>query len=111
MSDIKDQSVATLANGVKLVGETFLPGTSLLLDGNVKNGAAHVAVGLGARLFFGPLAWAVVAADSFSTSVSGKTLTQHASDLYHHTIDARAAKKAAQVEGSVSDAVVVEAKA
>ena len=41
-------------NGIKLVGETMLPGASLLLDGNLVNGAAHVAVGAAAAAFVAP---------------------------------------------------------
>ena len=64
-------------NGVKLVGETMLPGASLLLDGNLLNGAAHVAVGAAAAAFVAPWAVLLVVADSFSKSVSGKNLWDH----------------------------------
>ena len=64
-------------NGVKLVGETMLPGASLLLDGNLVNGAAHVAVGAAAAAFVAPWAVLLVVADSFSKSVSGKNLWDH----------------------------------
>ena len=63
-----------LANGVKLVGETILPGTSLLMDGNVKSGAAHAVTGLVARALVGPVGWGLIAANSFSKSVSNKGL-------------------------------------
>jgi hypothetical protein len=64
-------------NGVKLVGETMLPGASLLLDGNLVNGAAHAAVGVAAATFIAPWAVLLVVADSFSKSVSGKNLWDH----------------------------------
>ena len=64
-------------NGVKLIGETMLPGASLLLDGNLVNGAAHVAVGAAAAAFVAPWAVLLVVADSFSKSVSGKNLWDH----------------------------------
>ena len=64
-------------NGVKLVGEAVLPGASLLLDGNLLNGAAHVAVGAAAAAFVAPWAVLLVVADSFSKSVSGKNLWDH----------------------------------
>jgi hypothetical protein len=64
-------------NGVKLVGEAVLPGASLLLDGNLVNGAAHVAVGAAAAAFVAPWAVLLVVADSFSKSVSGKNLWDH----------------------------------
>ena len=66
-------------NGIKLVGETMLPGASLLLDGNLVNGAAHVAVGAAAAAFVAPWAVLLVVADSFSKSVSGKNLWDHVS--------------------------------
>lgn len=70
-----------LANGVKLVGEALLPGASLLLDGNLRNGVAHAVIGIGARVALGPVAMLVVAADSYSKSVTQKYLWQHLGDL------------------------------
>lgn len=64
-------------NGVKLVGERILPGTSLMMDGDIKGGLVHAAVGLLARAAFGPVAWFAVAADSYSRSVTGKGLIEH----------------------------------
>lgn len=66
-------------NGVKLVGETLLPGTSLMIDGNIKSGLAHAALGLVARAALGPVAWFAIAADSYSRSVTGKSLIDHLS--------------------------------
>ena len=66
-----------LTNGVKLVGETMLPGASLLMDGNLVNGAAHAAIGVAAATFVAPWAVLLVVADSFSKSVSGKNLWEH----------------------------------
>ncbi len=66
-----------LTNGVKLVGETILPGASLLMDGSFVNGAAHVAAGAAAAAFVAPWAVLLVVADSFSKSVSGKNLWEH----------------------------------
>ena len=64
-------------NGVKLVGERILPGTSLMMDGDIKGGLFHAALGLAARAAFGPVAWFAVAADSYSRSVTGKGLIDH----------------------------------
>jgi len=64
-------------NGVKLVGERLLPGTSLMMDGDIKGGLAHAALGLVARAALGPVAWFAVAADSYSRSVTGKGLIDH----------------------------------
>ncbi len=75
MSDAS--SVGMLTNGVKLVGETILPGASLLMDGSFVNGAAHVAAGAAAAAVVAPWAVLLVVADSFSKSVSGKNLWEH----------------------------------
>jgi hypothetical protein len=65
-------------NGVKAAGEAFLmPGSSLILDGDVKGAAIHVAGAYVARAVLGPIGWAYMAADSFSKSVSGKYLHQY----------------------------------
>jgi len=65
-------------NGVKAAGEVFLvPGSSLILDGDVKDAAIHVAGAYVARALLGPIGWAYFAADSYSKSVSGKSLYQY----------------------------------
>jgi hypothetical protein len=69
-----------LVNGVKLAGETVLPGASLLLDGKVANGLVHTLLGFGARAALGPVGLLIVAADSFSKSVTDKHLWAHLSD-------------------------------
>jgi hypothetical protein len=70
-------SSSPVLNGVKVAGETLVvPGASLLLDGNVKDGTTHIVAAFVARALLGPLGWAYVAADSFSKSVSGKHLHQ-----------------------------------
>jgi hypothetical protein len=68
-------------NGVKLVGERFLPGTSLMMDGNIKGGLAHAALGMVALAAVGPLGWFAVAADSYAKSVTGKGLLDHLGGL------------------------------
>jgi hypothetical protein len=70
-------SVEKLSNGAKLLGETIVPGASLLMDGKFANGAAHVAVGLGAKLALGPVGVLLVCADSFSKSTTDKFLWDH----------------------------------
>lgn len=75
------EGVQQISNGVKLVGETLLPGTSLLMDGRVKEGAAHVAVGLAARVLLGPIGWGLVAANSFANSVSNQGLVGMATGM------------------------------
>lgn len=70
------EELTKLTNGVKLVGETFLPGTSQLMDGNIGSGASHAIVGIAARALIGPVGWGLVAANSFSKSTSGNSLWQ-----------------------------------
>ena len=75
-----NDDLRTLTNVIKLVGEAILPGTSLLMDGKLADGAAHAVVGIGARLALGPIGALVVAADSFSKSVNDKNLWEYAPD-------------------------------
>lgn len=70
-SQPKDQ---TTQNAVKLVGEAFVPGASLLMDGQILQGGAHLIVGAAARVFLGPIGWALVIANSYATSTTGKGL-------------------------------------
>lgn len=68
-----------LVNGVKVIGEVaVVPGASLIVDGQVKSGIFHAAGGLlGLAVLgpvLGPLTWLAVGADSYSRSVSGKTI-------------------------------------
>jgi hypothetical protein len=72
-------SNSIVENGVKLVGERFLPGTSLMVDGDIKGGLAHAALGVVALATLGPLGWFAVAANSYSKSVTGKGLIDHLS--------------------------------
>jgi hypothetical protein len=75
-NEMSEQS--TLTNGIKAASEALiLPGSSLILDGNVKSGAIHAVGGLLAKVVIGPLGWGLVAADSFSQSVSGMPLHKH----------------------------------
>lgn len=98
-----------LANGAKLVGETILPGASLLLDGKFINGAAHSLLGLGARAALGPVGVVLICADSFSKSVTDKFLWDHMSDAYKFTTEKRAAAKAAKEEAKAAAEAAVTA--
>ena len=67
-----------LRNGVKVLGEAaVLPGASLLLDGKIKSGALHVGGGILAKLVFGVPGLMVVAANSYSKSVTGQSLLEN----------------------------------
>jgi hypothetical protein len=68
-----------LVNGAKVLGEVaIVPGASLIVDGEVKSGIFHAAGGLlGIAILgpvLGPLTWLAVGADSYSRSVSGKSI-------------------------------------
>jgi len=79
-----------IENGAKLVGETFVPGASLLLDGEVQSGIVHTAAGWGARYWlgtFGPIGMLLVAANSYSKSVTDRYLFEHVAGAAKTTID------------------------
>jgi len=103
-----NDDLRTITNGVKLIGEAILPGTSLLMDGKLADGAAHAVVGIGARLALGPIGALVVAADSFSKSVNDKNLWEYAPDGMFNRQDkatgASPAEPAAESAGTGSTA-------
>ena len=66
-------------NAVKFIGETIVPGTSLLLDGQVGSGAVHAVGGIVGRAFLGPIGYIAFAANSFTKSVTGKGIIGHLS--------------------------------
>jgi hypothetical protein len=64
-----------LANGVKLIGEVaVLPGSGLLLEGQVVSGLLHTGSAYVAGAILGPIGWFLVVADSYSRSVTGRHL-------------------------------------
>jgi|SRR5207247_3882319 len=74
------ETATVINNGAKLLGESFIPGASLLIDGAVPIGLLHTALGFGARAMlgtFGPLGMLVVAANSYSKSVTDRHLVEH----------------------------------
>lgn len=66
----------TTDNAIKLLGEAFVPGASLLMDGQIASGALHAVIGTWARVALGPLGLALVVANSFSKSATGKNLVK-----------------------------------
>ena len=69
---------SVLKNGARLIGETIItPGASLLADGQIKSGLLHVGAGLIARFTLGMPGLLLVAADSYSKTVTGKSLVQN----------------------------------
>ncbi len=81
MVEVQDANLVSgtpILNGVKAAGEALaFPGASLVIDGNVKSAAIHLAGACAARALIGPIGWFYFAADSFSKSVSGKNLHQY----------------------------------
>ena len=68
-------------NAVKLIGESFIPGASLLMEGKILQGGAHVVVGTLAKLALGPVGLALVIANSFSQATTGKSLLKQISGV------------------------------
>ena len=72
---MSNQSDSKIHNGIKLAGEAFvLPGSSLMVDGKIKSGIIHAGAGVLAKAVLGVPGLVVVAANSFSLSVTGRSL-------------------------------------
>ncbi|MCX4246653.1 DUF6072 family protein [Paraliomyxa miuraensis] len=69
-----DEQNNTVNNAIKLIGESFAPGASLLMDGKILPGAAHLLVGMWTRAVLGPVGLGLVMANSYATSTTGKSL-------------------------------------
>jgi hypothetical protein len=81
MSQPESSSGVLLSRALKLAGETIAPGASLLLDGKVGVGALHFIGGTLAKVAFGPLGVLLVAANSYATSVTGKSLVANLQEV------------------------------
>lgn len=66
-----------LTNGLKGVAEVILPGSSLYMEGDIKNGTFHTVGGVVGRILLGPVGWFAAAANSYSNSVTGKHVHEH----------------------------------
>ena len=73
MEASKQKNTAT-QNAVKLIGESLVPGASLLMDGEILSGGAHLVVGLAAKALLGPIGLGLVVANSYAKSTTGKNL-------------------------------------
>ncbi|MBL8970963.1 MAG: hypothetical protein JNK56_10305 [Myxococcales bacterium] len=71
----------TIDSAIKLLGEAFVPGASLLMDGKIVPGCAHLIVGTWAKAAIGPVGAALVIANSYSESTTGKSLLKHLSKV------------------------------
>ena len=74
MEASQPKSGSTTQNAVKLVGEAVVPGASLLMDGKILQGGAHFLAGAAAKVFLGPIGVALVIANSYAKSTTGKNL-------------------------------------
>lgn len=109
----------TIDKAIKLFGEVLLPGASLLMDGKVVSGGAHVIAGAVAKAAIGPVGTAVVIANSYSESTTGTNLLKHVSKLAQNVqaavpmakAAAEAAAKAAKGATSAPEAPAPEAPA
>ena len=64
-------------NAVKALGEVVLPGGSLLLEGDIKGGVVHAALGIAAAVVLGPFGRLLVSTNAFSRATTRKNLTEH----------------------------------
>lgn len=64
----------TTDNAVKLLGEVLVPGASLMMDGKILSGGLHTIIGAWAKMALGPAGLAVVIANSYAKSTTGKNL-------------------------------------
>ncbi|MDR3516549.1 MAG: hypothetical protein P4M00_12065 [Azospirillaceae bacterium] len=83
--EVHSEAASTISNGVKLLGEVVLPGSSQLLKGHIASGTAHLVVaGVGVALLapvapiLGGLFALGVRLNSLSKSVRGENLWQAA---------------------------------
>ncbi len=64
-----------VSRGIKIAGEALVaPGSSLILDGDIVRGGIHLVGGLLAKAAIGPLGWFLIAANSYTKSVTGSHL-------------------------------------
>ena len=83
--DMSDQGVG--GNALKLIGEVVVtPGMSQLLEGNITSGAVHAVLGLVAKSLLGVPGMLLVAANSYSTSVTGKYLHEQVMESIQSTV-------------------------
>ncbi|MGB8508922.1 MAG: DUF6072 family protein [Pyrinomonadaceae bacterium] len=67
----------TVKRTVQFASEYLVPGGSNLIQGDIKQGGLHVALGFLARAAFGVPGLLVVSANSFTKAVTGRHLYEH----------------------------------
>lgn len=85
---MQESSSNSTNNAIKLLGESFVPGASLMMEGHILAGALHTVVGTLAKAALGPAGLALVIANSFAKASTGKNL------LKQFSSDAPAAPRA-----------------
>ena len=77
---MSDDPRTVIGNGLKMVGEVFVPGGGLIMNGDVATGLLHTAVSYAALAFLGPVAGPItrllVSANSYSRSISDRNVWQ-----------------------------------
>ncbi len=66
-----------LKTGLQFASELVIPGGSNLVNGDLKQGGIHVALGIVAGALFGVPGLIAVAANSFTKATTGRHLTEH----------------------------------
>lgn len=64
----------TIGKVIKGAGELVVPGLSLLLKKQYKDGVLHALAGFAASAFLGPVALVLAGVDSFTKAETGKSL-------------------------------------
>jgi hypothetical protein len=105
-TEMETQSKTT-ENALKLLGEYFAPGASLLMDGKILPGTAHLIAGLLLRSAIGPIGYGLVIANSYSSSTTSKSLLRH----FIKEKAEPAEEKAEPAEGKSTEEVVEPAAA
>jgi len=81
MAQVTTSPAQVFANGARLVADAILPGVSQVANGDIKSGALHAAVAVGATVLtgglLGPIVWGASALNSYSRSVTGQNVIEH----------------------------------
>ena len=77
----KKPASSTIDNALRLLGEAFVPGASLLMKGEIVSGSAHLIIGSWAKVAIGPVGHALVIANSYTEASTGKSLLKHFSKV------------------------------